>query len=430
VFAAGARVYAVAAMAVTLALTARWLGPAGRGLVATVVTWSTLIGTLAHLSLGQVALEALAGRADDVARAAAARRALVAACVVVGRVVGLGLLGGRLAVGADWLDGIPPWALVAVGALVPLYVWEQYGSYLLIARGRLRVYNLAQVAGRTLEMAVVAVLVGVMKVGPTGAIVGAVIAQLTISSATFLVARPAAAPLPGSVRPMLRSYLVRGIQLHPTAIGYVLFSSADILLVRHYRGAGATGIYQMATQLANVLVIVPAAASQVLFSQVGVLGAERAWQATRRLTAWTLLGVVGLAAIGYAMAPIPVLVVGEPFRPVIPVFRLLLVSVLLRTFPTLMNPQWIGRGLFGQSAAVALLVGLTSVVGDVLLIPRYGVIGAAVASIAGGAVCLAFSVALAYRIETRPAAPAAGTGAGGPSLPIAGPAATVPTAQV
>ena len=130
------------------------------------------------------------------------------------------------------------------------------------------------------------------------------------------------------------------------------------------------------------------------------------------------------------MAPIPVLVVGEPFRPVIPVFRLLLVSVLLRTFPTLMNPQWIGRGLFRQSAAVALLVGLTSVIGDVLLIPRFGVIGAAAGSIAGGAVCLAFSVGLAYRIETRPRRPSASDAAIAPSLAAGGAAATVPSAPV
>ena len=52
----GARSVTIAANVVTLALTARWLGPKGQGVIAGVIAWATLFFTVAYLSLGQVAI--------------------------------------------------------------------------------------------------------------------------------------------------------------------------------------------------------------------------------------------------------------------------------------------------------------------------------------------------------------------------------------
>src|SRR4051794_41803717 len=61
-FTSGARIYSLAAGAIGLVITARALGPSGRGAVATATTWALLFATVGYLSLGQVALHRGAGK--------------------------------------------------------------------------------------------------------------------------------------------------------------------------------------------------------------------------------------------------------------------------------------------------------------------------------------------------------------------------------
>ena len=44
-----------------LGVTARWLGPEGRGDIAAITAWVGLFSTVAYLSLGQVALHNMTG---------------------------------------------------------------------------------------------------------------------------------------------------------------------------------------------------------------------------------------------------------------------------------------------------------------------------------------------------------------------------------
>src|SRR3954471_12825982 len=60
-----ARIYSVAAGAISLVFTARVLGAEGRGTVAAATTWALLFSTLGYLSLGQVAIHRATGEPAD-----------------------------------------------------------------------------------------------------------------------------------------------------------------------------------------------------------------------------------------------------------------------------------------------------------------------------------------------------------------------------
>src|SRR5438034_7001908 len=57
----GARLWSVGGALVILVLSARALGPHGRGIYASAIAWATLASSLLYLSLGQVALHDVAG---------------------------------------------------------------------------------------------------------------------------------------------------------------------------------------------------------------------------------------------------------------------------------------------------------------------------------------------------------------------------------
>ena len=52
----GAKGYGLVVNTVILVITARWLGPEGRGALGATTTWVALFATIGCLSLGQVAI--------------------------------------------------------------------------------------------------------------------------------------------------------------------------------------------------------------------------------------------------------------------------------------------------------------------------------------------------------------------------------------
>jgi O-antigen/teichoic acid export membrane protein len=394
-----ARVIGLAATTLGLFLSARWLGPEARGIVAATLTWVIVVGTVAHLSLGQVAL---ARRSSDPNESFGALVGTLMATAGALTVAGwtFALVASLFPGGA--FRGIPALPLVIGFAALPFVIWEQYGSYLLMSIDRLPVYNKAQVAGRSLELLLVCVLVGVLGAGVNGALSASFVGQATVSLLGLRVLLRAGAEA-GGVRaelPMFRRLLAGGLRLHLGAVGALLVSYVDVLVVQHALGAHETGLYQLAVQVCAVLLVVPQAAAQVMYSRVAVEGADRAWTHHRKILIGIPLLVAVAGGLAALLAPWVVpLTVGEKFIDVVPVFRVLVLSVVGRAIGFVMGPQWIARGLFWQASAITLALGASDVLLAMILAPRAGIVGVAWASVGVYTVGAIINLVFALRIS-------------------------------
>lgn len=373
----GARGYTLLTQLVLLSLTARWLGPEGRGVFAASTTWATLFATVGFLSLGQVAIHLAAGQKSLAWLPRTFGSLLVIGGVVtlLGWIVAFGLYSGT---GGALFGDLPRLALVAAFAALPFLVWEQYGSSLLMAVNRLGIYNVAQYVGRTAAVILLVLLVAVLGWGVAGAIVAVLVGQaiagawgaqtlLDISGGRVVVDR-------GTIKDLL----VGGLRLHLNAVGTVVFYSAGILVVQYYQGPVQTGWYQLALQLMSAVIVIPQAASMVLYQEVAQQGPNDAWEATKAVLRATVIGMVGVGLIAAFVAPwaIP-LIAGPGFTEAVPVFRILLIGVVGQTLSVVLAPQWIGRGLFWQVSALTILTGSLNLAATLFVVPRYGMYGAA-----------------------------------------------------
>lgn len=362
-----------------LVITARVLGPTGRGEYAAAVTWATTLFTVGCLSLGQVALHRAAERDDQrwlgptlgsLAVIAFAVTVLTWAGAAIAYLLSDGAIFGDL-----------PRALLVLGlASVPFLIWEQYGSSLLMAVGRLPIYNRAQVMGRTVGLVLVAVLLVGAGLDVKAALVAYVVGQGIVA---FWGTRPLMTMAIEPIRPSLTeiwSLLRGGAKLHLNAIGTLLFNGVSVLIVQYYRGAEETGYFQTAVQLLSGVLLIPTAAAMVLYGEVARDGPDEAWPRHRRIMLLLVAGMALAAAVGALIAPwiIP-LVLGEAFRPAVPVFQLLTLALVGQTLSVVMAPQWIGRGLFLQVSAASLATGVVSALACLWLVPRHGMVGAAAA---------------------------------------------------
>jgi O-antigen/teichoic acid export membrane protein len=376
-FTSGARIYSGCAGAIGLIITARVLGPEGRGVVATAVTWSLLFSTVGYLSLGQVTLHR--GTARDPSEWLGTSLASLLFMTTAVSVIGWIAAGVIYAVSDGAAYGhIPVYALVLGFLTLPFLIWEQYGSLLLMALRRVNVYNRAEIVGRTVGVVLIIVLVALAGTGVSGALIALIVAQLIVAAGglQYLIRR--AGPTLRFSRATMRDLLGGGARLHLTAIGTFLFINASVLIVQSLRGSAETGAFQVVAQLMNVALIVPQAGAMVLYGEVARDGPDRAWESSRRVI-FRLVPLMAVAAvIGSLAAPalIP-FVLGNDFKSAVPVFQVLAFALIGQTFSTLMAPQWIGRGLFVQASVLTVATGICNVIACFLLVDAYGMKGAA-----------------------------------------------------
>jgi O-antigen/teichoic acid export membrane protein len=155
-------------------------------------------------------------------------------------------------------------------------------------------------------------------------------------------------------------------------------------------------------QLTLAMQVVPMAIAIVAYSIVTRDGADGAWREHRTLILQTLLYSGVAAVIAYIAAPFAVpLLAGRAFLPAVPIFRVVALSIFGMGLTAVMAPQWVARGYFLRVAALSVFAALVGVVGNYVLIPRYGMAACAWVMVASYTIHFIGNAAFAVWIDRR-----------------------------
>lgn len=166
----------------------------------------------------------------------------------------------------------------------------------------------------------------------------------------------------------------------------------DYWLVDEYWGAKSLGIYSLATQLAQLLWILPNTVASVLYSYGSHATEEDAINYTIKLKQLTVAVTAVCATIGLALSYflIPALY-GKDFTPAFAIMAWLLTGIVPFCITTVVAACFVSRGLFRINFILSLIMFLISILLYSLLIPKYGLKGGAIASattyITGSIIC-------------------------------------------
>lgn len=395
-----ARLFAAGVQIIVLLVIARQLGPAGQGFLATATTWVALLASFAGLSLGQVCHERISAVKREHWLPSIAGTMLVVGLVSSAAAYALLYIATSL---NEALRAMPPNVMALASLPLCLIVLEEYGRNLLAAAGLMRHYAIAQVAGGIVRLGLVAAAVGPLKWGILGALVGLSIGQAVT---VLLQARAVLAAAGNRLHPNLaeaRGFLSGALRLHANTVAGFLLGRGNVLLLHQFTSPRDVGWYQLATQGVMAFLLLPQAASMVIFAKVAEVGPDAAWPYQKRLMVHVLLVEVAAALLAAWAAPFVVVrIVGPEFEPAVPLFRWLLIVMLASSLAELMAPQWYARGAFLLSSGMTCLCAAINLGLNAVLIPRWGTTGA----VLGTATCyLAFvvvaQVAFAFWCETR-----------------------------
>jgi len=358
-------------------IIARLLGPEGQGAYAATIVWVGLVATIAGLSLGLVSHYRIQARGKT-AWDGAIFGSLLVLLLALSLTASIFVIVAHFLSNGEFFGHLPSSALAVAVLLLPLLIWDEYASNLLASADRIQTYNRLQMGGRSLGLVLLVLFVATLDAGINGALGALVIGQAFIAIGSFAVLwRIHRAPLqivPDEIRQLIHGAL----RLHLTTIGAFLLSHSSVLVLNELASKAAVGWYHLSWQMVTVAMIVPQAASLMLYTKIARHNPDRAWPVYKHVTVGVMGFMIVLVPLAYLVGPkIIVYLTGNNFQTSAELFRILLPVLLGMSFAQLMTPQWISRGLFVPSSLITIATAGVHVLATIALVKSNGVIGAA-----------------------------------------------------
>jgi len=379
-------------------IVARWLGADGVGQLAVI---NVAVATIVQLgSFGLPSSNTYFIAQDHAHFRAAAMNSLIFA-LGVGALLALGL-SAVASLRPDWFGFVSPELIHVAAISIPFQLIALIGLNILLAVGKLREFNLLDLAGQSFVLINAVLVLLILKHGlallvtlntVASILVSAIIILLLVISGRSLVQSRWRADIA-----LLRRMIGYGLKFHISILAGAIIIRADLLVVNHFRGAAEAGVYSVASQFALLLMLLPGVIATLLFPRVTSEQDARG-ETTCQVSRYTtfIMFLCCLAAVPFSLV-LP-FVYGRAFSDATRLLLILLPGVYLMGLESVLVQHFNALGL---PRAIPLYWLATLVINLILvfaLVPRFGAPGAAIASSVSYAMIFAL-VALHFHTST------------------------------
>lgn len=180
----------------------------------------------------------------------------------------------------------------------------------------------------------------------------------------------------------MKESLIFGLKGHVSNILTFLSYRVDVFLIAYFIDDVSVGIYSVAVLLVERVWLIPQAVSSVLFARISNMKTDLE---KTHFTAFASRNTLFLTSIsGIALAVFSPwfirLLFGADFNQSVTPFIYMIPGVILFSLSKILANDFVGRGFPQVNSYVALVVALLNIVLNIILIPDFGLKGAAVAT--------------------------------------------------
>ncbi len=363
-----ARVVMVGGAGVAALLTTHFLTPAQRGQYFVVYTLAQGFAQFGNFGLHS-------SNTYFVARRQALGGALLANTVWLSSVAGL--VGAALVVLSPLWGGAPTARLWVVPVLAAAMVFYLVGGNLLVGLKRIAAFNTYQVISNGCVVACLAAAAAV-GAGPTGFLIAIAVGWALVSAFLFRTLRRATQSTLTFRADVFRDSFRYGLKAYVSTTGAFLVIRSGVFLLSAFRGAEQVGYYSLASQLAEVVGIVPQSMALVLFPVLITATSGRFRTMMQNLLVLAPVLGAGCIVIAIGAGPFVELAFGARFLPSVPMLRWMLPGVFFLGL-TAMPSQYLAASGFPVSLVCVWVAGsVAAALAGWAAIPVYGGAGAAV----------------------------------------------------
>lgn len=364
-------------------IIARLLGPAGNGTYVLALLFPTLGATLLNLGIAPANVYFLGRKDVDLVVAFKTNISLWLSLTLFGTFLLAVIL---LLWGKTLFPNIPQLILWSAMGIFPAILLQSLLTSLLQGTQEFKSLNIVLLAGPTLALIGVIFFVWIFKFGILGCLISFALGQLftTLLTVWFIKSKKRTTSnsswIPKEYKKKCLSY---GWKSHLGNILAFINYRADIYFVNLFLSPAATGIYIVAVQLAERLWILSQSISTVLLPHLAELHNNE--PARRRITPlvarWsgylTFTGALLLAGVGSFLISF---FFGEEYSTAYYAFLWLLPGIIAGAISRVLSNDIAARGKPEINAYIGAIVMITNISFNILLLPCYGINGAAIAT--------------------------------------------------
>jgi O-antigen/teichoic acid export membrane protein len=362
-------------------ITARILGPDGKGIFVLAFILPGMFIAFGNLGLGQALVYNLSknpGRRDEVITS------FFVVYVAIASVLTLIANSFLTTISEIFIPGVSINILRVGLVTLPTLLWIQTARECFRGTSQYWLYNLAGFLSKFILLLFLLVLLLPLRQGIIQAIYANILTNFIVAALCLIGIYIYVLDKPFKFSVAFTWPLISyGWRVHPGYIMQTLENRIDFLLLSHYMvDPTSVGLYSLAVTLAELLLNVPEAVGTVWLQRVSKSSATDIISKTMGLSRVVLL-ISSLAGILMAFTAYPAIyiVYGPKFLPSYSPFLILLFGIIARAPDRVIGSyiQGIGRpGLISLISLVPLIVNLGL---NILLIPEYGINGAALSSL-------------------------------------------------
>jgi O-antigen/teichoic acid export membrane protein len=374
----GTRVLWSAMGVVSGVILARWLGPYDRGILALVLLVPSTVLTLVKLGVSQATVYYINRKEASVDQVASNSVMLAVILGVVSSAAVWALRGNLL---EQILSGVPAWALALALLRVPLLLLDNYLYSVLQATGRFGVYNRRLLQSEALRLVLVVLLVMVLNLGLAAAVAIYTLIGFVNIGWLMLTMRQTIHFSLHIDRYLLRQMLSFGVRSYVQIAVAHLLLRIDVYMVKYFLGPEQTAFYALALHFTELVLEVPQAIGLVLYPRLASLAEEEIHRLTaqtcRRTLMVTVPAAVAMALVGPWMIT---LWYGVPYAPAGAPLPWAAVGVAMMAIFVIVTRDFTSRGKQRVNTAAGILALVVNIALNLTMIPRYGIVGAAMAT--------------------------------------------------
>ncbi len=370
----------------TSIIISRILGPEGRGIYGIIMTVIVLSASFGVFGFA-------ASNTYFIAKDRNSARALGVQSIVVG-------LAGSMICGMAFyfihtyqpgmvagIDG----ALLAVTLLMlPLFLWGNLFSQAFLGLGRIIAYNIFNTGQRIIFLGAALLMLIVFDHDFEKYMIS-VIAGIALLVAFYIYWYIRVSPGSESINIKLVSKsFFYGSRPYIATIFAMATLRSGIFFVNHFRGISDAGLFAVAQQISELLIIVPSVIGGILFPRVA--GGDSKDLTAKVLRTMNALFLPLFITLALGAEPIITLLFGPEFLPSANALLIILPGAFLLGLQVIIAGDMAGRGYPWPAALIWIPIFILNCIGYVFLIPAYGINGAALST------SLSFCVVSIYMI--------------------------------
>jgi len=375
-----ARIISLIVGIATSIIIARLLGPEGKGIYTMAALLPSLIVTFGNLGIGPATVY-------YVARKQHRYQEILGNNILFGVVISfIGVLAGLIMIlffRQSIFPGVAPGYLFLAIIIIPVKIFFSYLNYILLGTQRIKEFNLISIFQAGLFLIFIVLTLWGLKAGVMGALAAGIISWLLVDVAVFFWARRATGGISFHINfSYIKHALSYGIKaLLGNILGFLNYR-VDMFLVNGLLNPAAVGFYSVGVGLVEKLWMKSHAASTVIFPRVAGEADEQKRKEFTPLVARTVLWITALGAlmIFFLIRWIVFLLYSKTFLPAVQPIRILLPGIVALSVGRVLANDVAGRGRVMLNNYAGLVTVSTNVILNILWIPRYGIAGAAWAS--------------------------------------------------